>query len=805
MIYKSLYIDIGCLKMSYPFNKLIINRDHCIHAVMRFQTSFVGALLTLLLLFRGSNTTSDTVTRNRFISDANNQALLSSNADFKLGFFSPGKSANRYLGIWFNKVSEPTVVWVANRDTPIKNKTGVFKIADDGNIAIFDTDNERGLPLWSTNVSSVMINSTAVLLPSGNLVLITTNGSDHTHNVVVWQSFDYPTDSILPGMKVGLDRRSGLNRVLTSWKSEDDPAPGEFTLAVDIRGSPQFFLYKNSAPIWRAGPWNGMTMSGIPIVAGLSTNEEYSKVAGLFNWSFIDSQDEVYYSISGPNTSTFQRLVLLPVGSVYRAIWRTDTKEWDFFVGSQDRCDEYSRCGASAICNNYNTMQCTCLPGFEPQPPRDWFIKCAEKKQSYTCGKGVGEGFIKLAGLKIPDARVGQLYKNVSLEECERECLNKCNCTGYASADVNVGGRGCYAWLGELNDIKQYNRTEDGQDFYLRVDALDLAANMRKNSEGFHGMKRTLVLIFLPVALGLLLFISCSYYLWRKHAKKKGLKQKQKYRGMLLLDDTTNSNNQNTPKSNNHEPSGILELTFYDLDTIAAATDNFCVNRKLGEGGFGPVYKGELSNGQEIAVKRLSKNSGQGVIEFKNEVVLIAKLQHRNLVRVLGCCIENEETMLIYEYMPNKSLDYFIFDETRKSLLDWKKRHEIIVGIARGILYLHQDSRLRIIHRDLKASNILLDDELNPKISDFGTARIFGANQSEANTNRVMGTYGYMSPEYALDGLFSVKSDVFSFGVIVLEVIIGKKNCGFFHDDPYSNLISYNCFRCGSFGARIGP
>ncbi|XP_059636823.1 G-type lectin S-receptor-like serine/threonine-protein kinase SD1-1 [Cornus florida] len=260
---------------------------------------------------------------------------------------------------------------------------------------------------------------------------------------------------------------------------------------------------------------------------------------------------------------------------------------------------------------------------------------------------------------------------------------------------------------------------------------------------------------------------------------------------MLLLDDTTNSSNQKTPKSNNHEPSGILELKFYDLHTIAAATDNFSVNRKLGEGGFGPVYKGELSNGQEIAVKRLSTNSGQGVIELKNEVLLIAKLQHRNLVRVLGCCIENEETMLIYEYMPNKSLDCFIFDETRKSLLDWKKRHKIIVGIARGILYLHQDSRLRIIHRDLKAGNILLDDELNPKISDFGIARIFGGNQSEANTNRVMGTYGYMSLEYALDGLFSVKSDVFNFGVIVLEVISGKKSYGFFHDDPYSNLISY--------------
>ncbi|XP_059637291.1 S-locus-specific glycoprotein S13-like [Cornus florida] len=235
-------------------------------------------------------------------------------------------------------------------------------------------------------------------------------------------------------MKLGLDRRSGLNRVLTSWRSENDTAPGDFSLAVDTR-----------TRLRSGGRGHGT----------------------------------VYYSISVPNTSTFQRLVLLPVGSVFRAIWRTDSKDWVFFVGSQDSCDEYSRCGASAICNNYNTMQCTCLPGFQPQSPRDWFLNCVEKKQSYTSGKGVGEGIIKLAGLKIPDAKVCQLYKNVSLEECERECLNKCNCTGYASADANVGGRGCFAWFGELNDIKQYNRTEDGQDFYLRVDALDLGLGLQ--------------------------------------------------------------------------------------------------------------------------------------------------------------------------------------------------------------------------------------------------------------------------------------------------------------------------------------
>ncbi|ESW15154.1 hypothetical protein PHAVU_007G048900 [Phaseolus vulgaris] len=235
----------------------------------------------------------------------------------------------------------------------------------------------------------------------------------------------------------------------------------------------------------------------------------------------------------------------------------------------------------------------------------------------------------------------------------------------------------------------------------------------------------------------------------------------------------------------------MAESLQFNFDTIRVATEDFSDSNKLGQGGFGAVYWGRLPNGQIIAVKRLSRDSGQGHTEFKNEVVLVVKLQHRNLVRLLGFCLEGRERLLVYEFVPNKSLDYFIFDPTMKAQLDWEKRYKIITGIARGVLYLHEDSQLRIIHRDLKASNILLDQEMNPKIADFGMARLVLMDQTQANTSRIVGTYGYMAPEYAMHGHFSVKSDVFSFGVLILEIVSGQKNSGINNGENVEDLLSF--------------
>ncbi|XP_052203604.1 cysteine-rich receptor-like protein kinase 10 isoform X5 [Diospyros lotus] len=291
------------------------------------------------------------------------------------------------------------------------------------------------------------------------------------------------------------------------------------------------------------------------------------------------------------------------------------------------------------------------------------------------------------------------------------------------------------------------------------------------NSPGKGGgvSSQLLIAIIVPVGVSVLVFIVGFCFI-----RRKGKKEYEAVRESSVVNAMSE-----------------VQSLQYSLASIQAATNNFSDDNKVGEGGFGDVYKGILPNGQELAVKRLSRNSGQGAVEFKNEVVLVAKLQHRNLVRLLGFCLEGEEKILVYEFVPNKSLDYFLFDPEKQEKLDWSRRFKIIGGIARGILYLHQDSQLKIIHRDLKTSNVLLDGDMNAKISDFGMARIFGVDQTHGNTSRVVGTYGYMSPEYAMHGQFSMKSDVYSFGVLVLEIISGKMNSNFYESGYAEDLLSY--------------
>ncbi|KAJ9553631.1 hypothetical protein OSB04_017676 [Centaurea solstitialis] len=635
----------------------------------------------------------DTITPYQNITDG--ETIVSENQKFELGFFSQGTSKNRYLGIWFkNTLPYPKVLWVANRETPLTNTSGIAIFDRRGILSIF---NGRGTLIWSSNSSTSVTNVSPVaqLLDTGNLVI-------HKEGNTIWQTFDYPGDTFISGMKLGKNLITGREIYLTSWRSVDDPSPGEYTTGyLMVKGKyQQAYVRNNSVIKTRIGPYNGIEFAGQP---NYKPNPVYS-----YKFDMIVNEKEMFFTYAFNSTTFLSTFIANPVGkleilhlNLHNRIWMRD------HTLSLDNCDNYGYCGPYGSCSSVTYPNCGCLKGFElknPEQlsPENWTSGC-RRSRALDCGPG--EGFLKFSSMKLPDTQNAEFDDNMSLQECEVACNNNCSCIAYANPNIAPGGVGCLLWFGDLIDVQVYPLNE--QDLYVRLAASELLGRVLK----------------------------------------------------VAIKDHKSSNKK-----------GSIELPLFSLPTISRATNNFSMHNKLGEGGFGPVYKGVLEEGQEIAVKRLSKSSRQGLDEFENEAICIAKLQHRNLVSLLGYCIQGDERMLIYEYMPNKILDQFIFDDLRKSSLDWPCRFHIVQGIAQGLLYLHQDSRLRVVHRDLKAGNILLDCDMNPKISDFGLARMFKEHESEANTKRVVGTLGYISPEYAVNGLFSVKSDIFSFGVLVLEI-----------------------------------
>ncbi|KAM7522748.1 hypothetical protein LguiA_012650 [Lonicera macranthoides] len=389
--------------------------------------------------------------------------------------------------------------------------------------------------------------------------------------------------------------------------------------------------------------------------------------------------------------------------------------------------------------------------------------------RKFATGNISGPDFLTIYGLV-------QCTPDISEEDCNR-------CLIWAARGVPgccYGRRGgrvvCPSCSVRFEENSFYRKTEYDAPPPDPAPLLPPSPRVAENPRGGGKSSSTTVAAIATTSGVLVLLLALGFcYAVRKTNKKK--QQKKKY-------DTV-------AEENDGDEIITIQSLQFDLGTIEFATNNFSDDNKIGQGGFGMVYKGTLADGQEIAVKRLSKSSGQGALEFKNEVVLLAKLQHRHLVRLLGFCLEEQEKILVYEYVTNKSLDYFLFDPEMRGQLDWSRRYKMIAGTARGMLYLHEDSRLRIIHRDLKASNILLDSEMNAKVSDFGLAKLFEVDQTQGKTSRIVGTHGYMSPEYAMHGHFSVKSDVFSFGVLVLEIISGKRNSSFYRPEHAMDLICH--------------
>ncbi|KAJ9697291.1 hypothetical protein PVL29_009193 [Vitis rotundifolia] len=626
--------------------------------------------------------------------------LVSAKGTFTLGFFS--LESGSYLGIWNTTDDHNKKVWVANRDKPISGTDANLTLDADGKLMI---THSRGDPIV-LNSNQAARNSTATLLDSGNFVLEEFN-SDGSVKEKLWESFDNPTDTLLPGMKLGINLKTERNWSLASWISEEVPAPGTFTL--EWNGT-QLVMKRRGGSYWSSGTLKDRSFEFIPWLMSSDTSNN------IYSFNSVSNENEIYFSYSVPE-GVVSEWVLTSVGGLF------DTSGPVFVL--DDQCDRYEEYPGCAVQN----------------PPT-----CRTRK----------DGFMKQSVLISGSPSSIKENSSLGLSDCQAICWNNCSCTAYNSLYTN--GTGCRFWS---TKFAQANKDDANQEELYMLSSSRVTGNSWRIWVTIAG-----------VVLVVLLLSGTLYYLTRKFRGEREMEE-------AMLPDLATSNSFSDSKDGTR---GAHDLKLFSFDSIVAATNYFSSENKLGEGGFGPVYKGKLLEGQEIAVKRLSRGSSQGLVEFKNEIRLIAKLQHMNLVRLLGCCTEGEEKMLIYEFMPNKSLDFFLFDPARRKILDWKRRHNIIEGIAQGLLYLHKYSRLRIIHRDLKASNILLDHDLNPKISDFGMARIFGQNESEANTNRIVGTYGYMPPEYAMEGIFSVKSDVYSFGVLLLEIVSGRKNKSFHHN-----------------------
>ncbi|XP_014629115.1 G-type lectin S-receptor-like serine/threonine-protein kinase At1g11330 isoform X3 [Glycine max] len=593
------------------------------------QVNYLIFLLILSSFYFGIISVNDTITSTRFIRDP--EAIISSNGDFKLGFFSPEKSTNRYVAIWY--LSETYIIWIANRDQPLNDSSGVFQIHKDGNLVVMNPQNRI---IWSTNVSIIATNTSAQLDDSGNLIL-----RDVSDGKILWDSFTHPADVAVPSMKIAANRLTGEKIAYVSWKSSSDPSSGYFTGSLERLDAPEvFFWFNKTKPYWRTGPWNGRVFLGSPRML-----TEY-----LYGWRFEPNDNgTAYLTYNFENPSMFGVLTITPHGTL-KLVEFLNKKIFLELEVDQNKCDFYGTCGPYGSCDNSTLPICSCFEGFKPSNLDEWnrenWTSGCVRNMQLNCDKLNNgsdvqqDGFLEYHNMKVPDFAERSI--NGDQDKCRADCLANCSCLAYAY-DSYIG---CMFWSRDLIDLQKF--PNGGVDLFIRVPAQLLVVAGGKKEKDYKGL-----IIGITLAIGALITAVTAYLLWRKF----------------------------TPKHT---------------------------------------------------------------------------------------------------------------DPLQRKILDWKKRFNIIEGIARGVLYLHRDSRLRIIHRDLKASNILLDDEMNPKISDFGLARIVrGGDDDEANTKRVVGTYGYMPPEYAMEGIFSEKSDVYSFGVLLLEIVSGRRNTSFYNNEQSLSLVGY--------------
>ncbi|XP_013738878.2 G-type lectin S-receptor-like serine/threonine-protein kinase At2g19130 [Brassica napus] len=683
------------------------------------MVSFFCTLSSFFFLCIHVSSAADTISANFTLSG--DQTLLSSNGTFKMGFFKPGNSTNFYIGMWYQELSIQTIVWVANRDKPVSDKnTSVLRISD-GNLVLLDGNSL----VWSTGLNSSSALD-AVLQDDGNLVLRDESGSP------LWQSFDHLGDTWLPGAKIRYDKRTKKSQRLTSWTSTEDPSPGLFSLELD-ESTAYKILWNGSKEYWSSGPWNNQS--------NIFDSVPEMRLNYIYNFSFFSNETESYFTYSLYNHANVSRFAMDVSGQIKQFTWLNNNNQWNLFWSQpRQQCQVYAYCGSFGICNDKSQPFCQCPQGFRPVSQKDWDLKdysagCVRSTE-LQCSRGEINEFLPLTNVKLPDHN----SEEIGSTNCRSACLGDCSCMAYAHEETS---NRCLMWSKDVLNLQQLEEdNSEGSTFYLRLSASDMPSG---SSSG----KSNKVMIIGAVlgSLGVVALVLLAVILILRNLRMKRMRGEKS--------DGT--------------------LAAFSYRELQNSTKNF--SEKLGGGGFGSVFKGALQDSSVIAVKRLEGIS-QGEKQFRTEVVTIGTIQHMNLVRLRGFCSEGNKKLLVYDYMPNGSLDSHLFiSQTgeEKNVLGWKLRYQIALGTARGLAYLHDECRDCIIHCDIKPENILLDSQFGPKVADFGLAKLVGRDFSRVLTT-MRGTRGYLAPEWISGVAITAKADVYSYGMMLFEIVSGRRN-----------------------------
>ncbi|CAA2953979.1 G-type lectin S-receptor-like serine threonine-kinase SD2-2 [Olea europaea subsp. europaea] len=656
-----------------------------------------------------------------------NTPIFSENRTFQLGFFSPGQNVRWYLGIWYASIPTPTYVWVANREKPIKNLSpATAEISENGKLVIVDQDSRT--ILWETSNLEKAVEFK--LLEQGNLVLLNDEGK------IVWQSFDFPTDTWLPGMNLS------IQQCLTSWKSSSDPAPGRYSVRLNPPNYGEIALVyrngsvgnsdSNSYTYWTTGKWNGNSFDGvpemtIPYIYKFEFGYPFTPMA-VFGYTVV--------SLDKGAKPPLTRFIVDHTGQLKQFTWSFQTEYWNMFWSQPDNlCRVHGLCGNLGFCSGRPWNPCKCLNGFRPVNDVSWnesdFSEGCRLEGDGNCGQN--EGFEEVGVVRYEGPKVVSFSSSRS--KCESECLSNCSCVGLLH---NARSNLCKNLYGSLFNIQ--NLTLDStidDNLYVKV---------QRNNTGKKNKKK--MAVFIGMICGILVILSLGTINLLHSRRRKVKKRKGDEDGVFP----------------------VTNLRVFSYKELHAVTRGF--SEKLGHGGFGAVFRGELSDSSLVAVKRLERPGG-GEKEFRAEVCTIGNIQHVNLVRLRGFCSEDSHRLLVYDYMPNGPLSVYLRRDGQN--LSWDVRFQVAVGMARGIAYLHEECRNCIIHCDIKPENILLDQDFSAKVSDFGLAKLIGRDYSRVLAT-MRGTWGYVAPEWISGVAITTKADVYSYGMTLLELLGGRRN-----------------------------